>query len=579
MTTTHLPLRGFLFALLLAVCGAADADAQEAPLDTLQAFVAAHPGDLEARLALARALVANNRQQEAIAQYEAVLQQDSTRLDALRGLAQLYTWNTRPEDAVRAYERIVELDTADVATRLMLAQQYFWTERAREGIRQLESVVRLQPGNLDVRRDLAQHYVWNAMPERAITQYETIAAADTADLATTGRLAQQYLWNSRLAEAVPLYRRIVALRPDSLDARVTLAKALLWTNQTQAAIEQFEQVLKQDPDNREALLLVAEAQRWTPQWPEAREKLQRLLVLDPGNARARELLEGLRADYGPLLQVAYRRITDSNDLTREHIPVTFRQHVDGRWTYTAGASHERLLDERLDAAADRSVTAYQATTGVHYRIDGATTVQVNVSATRYELGWTPLSFSARVDRQFAGRLYTGLQYGRSETREGVRAVQEHILKHDVAFEAYLQATSRLSVSGVLNRIAYSDDNSRLTGVGVASYQVLRRPGVHLMASYGYEDSALVYPTALPYWTPDNLHTTTGWLVLDHTLGGLVRVRARYGVTHQQGVYANNVGLLVGLPHLNDHSLQVEYESSGSDVYAARTLGLSYGYRF
>jgi tetratricopeptide (TPR) repeat protein len=569
------PPHGHPVAVVAVVAAALVARAAPALAQT-PAGVDSLAADVARRRAIAEALVAAGRQRDAIVEYEELARRAPADVTALRRLAQLYTWNSLPRKAVMIYERVVALDSADLETRRLLAQQYVWAERPLDGIRQLEAIVARKPDDTAARRLLAQQYVAQQMTDRAIEQYRAILTRDSADVGAATLLAQQLVWHDRPRDAVPILERVVALAPDSVAVRLTLARALSATGRSADARGHLARVVRAEPTNAAALLLLAELERWSGRWDLARRRLRKVLALEPTNARAAELLSGIGREYGPLADGSVVRTTDSNGLTIEEIPVRADVRADRHWELGASVARRRVRNDRLAAA----VAGVEAGGVVQYNFLPGGSIQLGLASSSYSSGWSPVSGRLQLSQRFADRYYTTVRYGRVESREGVGALQQRIMTDRAEAEVYVQATDRLSVSAALQRVNYSDVNTRVTGAGFASYRVrLARPGLTLYVSDAYEDTRRVYPRATPYWTPDHLRTATSRLVVDQQVLGALRLRVGGGVALQQRVLSSTYALHLDLLHMGRQTLVADFERLGSEVYAQRRMQARYSYRF
>ena len=81
----------------------------EPSIETLEAFVRAEPGDVEALLALGDALLAANRDSEAADRYKAAIELDPENVHALLGVATLLLAADRPADAGPVFDRVLAL--------------------------------------------------------------------------------------------------------------------------------------------------------------------------------------------------------------------------------------------------------------------------------------------------------------------------------------------------------------------------------------------------------------------------------------------------------------------------------------
>jgi len=548
----------------------------EKSITCYEKIVEADPLDSQIMKTLAQNYIWNNRQKEAIDLLERVIVLEPDSLKIHKKLAQLYSWNNMPEKLISQYEKIIQLDSTDTQTMKKLAANYSWNKKPLQGIRILEKLITIHPDSILFRKELAQHYEWNNMPKNAISQYEEIIKRDSTDFKLMKKLAQQYLWNNRPADAAELYQQLLESEPDNLHFKMQLANAYLWSNQGKKAEQPLSQILVKQPYNKDALLSLAELQRWAGKWDLAKEKLEKLLLFDPKNEKAKELLNGIRQQYGNLSEARYYRISDSNKLTREQLPLAINYFFNHHWEYVFSAAHYRVEDGRLDS----KLIGYGARLKAKYNYSTNTSSILELAITNYSSNWSPFSFNLQFNKNFFDKLFTNIRYFSSETKEGVKALKEKIVINGFAGEFYLQATKRWSLSGIYSKNSYSDNNIKVSATAGSNFIIfLNNPKVFIYGYYSYEDFKNIYSSSLPYWTPDKLSTASLGLKVDQNFGRWLSLGAGYALTNQQAVYSNNYSGQVGINFSKFGKFFFQYVKNGSSVYNAESFLAYLQYRF
>ncbi len=551
----------------------------EMPENAIKAYeriVQLNPMDNEAKITLAQFYLWNDRQKDAIDLYEKILVFEPKNLEIHKKLAQLYTWNQMPDKAIAEYEQIVRLDSTDTATMKMLADHYFWKDRADDGIRMLERIVSLEPDSLELRKKLAQHYVWNNQPEKAIDQYKAILERNPDDRKILKKLAQQYMWNNKPEEAAPLYEKLIALEPDSINHRIQLAHAYLWSNQSAKAEKPLQEILKRQPFNREALISLAEIERWSGRWDQAKSRLEKLKTFDPKNKRVLELLRDIRKNYGSFASAKYTRLSDSNLITRETMPLGATCFHNRKWDFHYQAARYRVTDDRLDS----TLVGYGARVAANFHPFVSTTISLELGAVNYSSNWTPFSAKIQLSQSIKGKFTGRLSFERHETQEGVRALTDHIILRGFSSEAYWQIFPRLAISGNYQHFRYSDDNKKITATAATWVTIkMKKPNLYMYGYYLYEDFDKIYPTSLPYWTPNRLTTSSLGFNAKQPISRSVSLEAGYALTRQQGINSNNFNGGIEMSFTGFDKFSLRYQKSGSDVYHSTYLIAYFEYRF
>lgn len=546
-------------------------------IQQLERILAARPDSLALRRELARHYFWNNRSQEGIRQLERILEARPDSLALRRELADRYFWDKQPQEGIRQLERILEARPDDLDARRELAKRHFWSDRRQEGIRQLELILEQRPDSLGLRRKLAQHYTSGKAYEEAADQYRAILRRAPGDLAAAEHLGQVLMAAEQHTAAAMVYRQVVEADASNTEARLILAKALAWSDQPDQALGHLKVVLRQAPDSAEALLLAGELQRWKPvAWFAGKQNLERLLTLDPDNERARQLLRGLRRDYGPTLQAQFGRVTDSNGLTREEIPLAFAGWASGAWKLAAFTGYSRLADAR--AGREQPISSYDLAGAVTRGFPSGTTVHARLGASVFASGWTPMTGRLELRQNVFRAASVTLSAARDNVPGSAKALQERILQHRLRGAWYARPLRRLEVWGQGTYVRYSDQNEgSLASVSARLYAFLEKPMLALLSTYSYQDTKRIHPHSRPYWTPHELSTFSSRLEFEHPLSSWLTVGGSYGVARQEEV-SQNFGIELKIAPGDFHAFEAAFEQTGSDVYASSMFTVRYAYR-
>jgi cytochrome c-type biogenesis protein CcmH/NrfG len=568
------------------------------------------PKNITVLKTLAELCVGSSRQQEAIPLYERILRQEPKNVKLRKTLADLYFWNSKNERGIGEYQRILKIDKADTAVIRLLAEKYLEMDRQADALRLYEHLLAHRSDDVELRKRLAQVYTWNNEGQKAVEQYEAILAIngtdsqtkktlarmyvennnldkaivqlkeilqeDPKDITSLKRLGELYLWRERQKEALPLYEKIVAAEPDSLSYRLMLGRLYAWTKNPVAAKKQFAEVVKRDRSSIEALSQLADIERSEGEWKLAMSHYEQVLSVDAQNKEARSAVEDIRREHGLLFRTSYERIEDSNDLTREQVPLAAGLLQAGDWQLGIHAVRQSIRDRRLNESGQ----------GYGIGFDGLYTLNQDMSlstvllATSYTSGWIPVSLVLQVNGTLTPRLYSAVKLKRSETTEGVQAVKSKIFLNSAGGELYFQTTNRLSFSGSAEADFYSDDNTKLTLASFSTYKLmLGNPTIALLANYAYQDSKVIYPSSVPYWTPSKLSTTSFGIDVTAGLFESVSIEAAYLNTLQAGVFSSNVRAQISLHPSAFSEVLIYYEKLGSKVYSQNTLRAIIQYRY
>ncbi len=551
-------------------------DMGDKAVQSYEQIVRLSPSDTEAKKTLAQYYLWNDRQIKAIVLYEKILEDEPNNTEIYRKLAQLYSWNGLSAKAIHTYEQIIKLDEKDIATMKVLADQYFWDDRTDEGIRLLERIADLEPDSLQFRKKLAQQQSWNNQTKPAVEQYQIILEKSPEDKEILKKLAQQLMWNNQPADAAPLYERLIRLEPDSLNHKNQLARAYLWSGQSRKAEEPLLNVLKEKPLHKESLLSLAEIERWSGRWDQAKQRLEKLLLFYPENEQASVLLRDIRKNYGTLLEAKYSRLSDSNEITRETIPISTVFHRNRFWDFGYQAARYRVFDDRLDS----TTVGYGAQAVVNYHPTVSSKLGIEIGAINYSSNWTPFSLKFQFSQTIKEKMTAQIRYERHETQEGVRALADRIVLNGLITEIYWQVFRRWAISGNYQQFSYSDDNQKISTTA-ATYLTLKlkNPNIVTFAYYLFEDFDKIYLNSRPYWTPNELSTGSIGLNLKQTISQFAEIGAGYAITRQQGINSNNFNGSLAINFSDFSRFFISYLKTGSEVYHSTNFIVSFQHRF
>lgn len=182
---------GARYALGIEMVAAGDLDKGIAELETFLRALPTHPNAIPAREMIGRALIAEQRFDEAEQQLTSLLNLVPTHAAAHRLMGDVHLSRGEPGEAIRAYE---------------------------------ESL-RYQPGNVDVLQSLGIALGTAGRIDEAIKIFERVAAARPADPVAPNLLGHAFALQGRFQDAAVQFRRAVALDPSYAEARANLAAA------------------------------------------------------------------------------------------------------------------------------------------------------------------------------------------------------------------------------------------------------------------------------------------------------------------------------------------------------------------
>jgi len=208
----------------------------------------AQPGDVQARIVLARADAARGRFEAAYAGFRKALDIDPHSTDAL-----YYLGITAGVLAQAEYERLFALAPGSARAHQLLGQSYQAQGRTAEAEAELKAAIEAGPPTAEVltalgdiarrsRLDFAEARTYYARAiELAPGSYEALYGVGVCDS-----------YAGEHAKAIESFRRALRVAPASAPARLALGISLLQTGDAAAAVTELEEAAKLEPRMRQA---------------------------------------------------------------------------------------------------------------------------------------------------------------------------------------------------------------------------------------------------------------------------------------------------------------------------------------
>lgn len=281
-------------------------------LEILDQGIASHPQALTLQKLRGDVLATVRRPQEAIAAYDAVLQHTPEALNVRWAKWSALLRSGKSDQAIDEFQRIVQLDTDNPLVPLRLAQELRKIDRLEESLGWYKKAVELTPNmpgwrlamaraqfdildgrgardevkrvlkmvDPDSPEELAARnllaVVYGATKERG-RRYQYIftpegTAAERKEWASIRADAWNYFDAGRFQEAEPLYRRILALNPSDATATHELGMTLIGLDRCDEAIKILDVMHTMNPSDEiyaDTIYRVARCLMKTEKWTEA----------------------------------------------------------------------------------------------------------------------------------------------------------------------------------------------------------------------------------------------------------------------------------------------------------------------
>jgi tetratricopeptide (TPR) repeat protein/TolB-like protein len=196
----------------------------------------------QVRMTLALIYTGTGKYEEAVSEYQTILERDSSNFDARRGLASTYKSWQKFDEAEKAFKKAIGLKPSYWGGHLDLGSFYYFRKRYAEAVEEFKRVVDLTPDNTGGYNGLGASYFKLERYEEAEEAFKkSIAIEPTYRL--YNNLATLYFEQRRLSDAIPVYEKALAINDRDYRVWANLASAYYWTGQRDSARTRFEKTI------------------------------------------------------------------------------------------------------------------------------------------------------------------------------------------------------------------------------------------------------------------------------------------------------------------------------------------------
>jgi tetratricopeptide (TPR) repeat protein len=258
-------------------------------IDYFNRTIEIDPGDAEAYVCKARALIEMKEFQQAEALLAEALQLRPDSAEAYNWMGVVFSRKSNPKDAIDHYRKAVRLkpDYATAFNNLGMALNDLG--KSQEAIEYYRKAIEIKGDYAEAHSNLGLALQSTGNIDEAIRRFRK-ALLIKPDLSEAQKgLGKALMDSGRIDEAIALYRQVLRRDPSDEAAINNLGAALGRKGDAGRAIELFRKALEIKPDYTDALCNLAVALYKLGRVNEALEKLDRALEIDPDFVRAHKL--------------------------------------------------------------------------------------------------------------------------------------------------------------------------------------------------------------------------------------------------------------------------------------------------
>jgi len=258
---------------------------------------------------LGKAYLSDGQLDAAVEHFRTAVKIYDNYLSARRALVEIYKYQNKLNEAVEEYEAILALNPPDaVRIRGNLADVYLKLGQYEEAAEQCEIILQTNPDEIPIREALATIYFEIDKYEEAILMSQRILAKDPNNAQAREVLARVYIRQEKYDEATAQCQEILRTHPDDIETLAMLGSLYLAMEKPNESIRLLKQVLDKEPDNENANYWIAMAYEIKDDVDNAIKYMRETIRVNPERHEAYNALGYFFADRGINLQEALELI-------------------------------------------------------------------------------------------------------------------------------------------------------------------------------------------------------------------------------------------------------------------------------
>jgi protein O-mannosyl-transferase len=205
---------------------------------------------------------------------------------ARTNLGTIYLDRQQFDDALAQFQKVLEAHPTNATATLDLGMVYLQTGQVDKAIEQFRRTVDIAASYPLGHYNLGVALLQKGQIDEAIAEFEKALALNSNDAAASNDLATAFLKKGQLDKAIAQYQRTLEIDPHSPSAHYNLGVVLLASGQLTPAIDQLHQDLEINPQHAEAYYQLATASAQSGQLDEAVQQYEKALQIKPDYADA-----------------------------------------------------------------------------------------------------------------------------------------------------------------------------------------------------------------------------------------------------------------------------------------------------
>ncbi|MBN1348606.1 tetratricopeptide repeat protein [candidate division KSB1 bacterium] len=198
-----------------------------------------------------------------------------------RSLAHILTAREMTDEAIEQYEQIVQIDNNSAADYKKLGNLYLKQGNAEAAIESYEAASRIDPKDAESQDVLSKLYE-QVDPEEMVAKLEELIKLDPKNTEAIFKLGKTRFNRDEYAKAEELFRNYLQQLPEDVYAMEYLGNSLQNQSKYQEAINVYDEILKKEPNRKKLYCEQASCYKSLNQYSKARSLTDKALAIDQG---------------------------------------------------------------------------------------------------------------------------------------------------------------------------------------------------------------------------------------------------------------------------------------------------------
>ncbi len=271
-----------------------DAKDESRAASAYRAYLQRNPGDLHARVRLARIEAGQKSYQQALEQYQIILSTNPDYPAALIGKGEILSWEGQLNPSLALFDRVLQMEPSNPEALSGKASVLLWQGHGEQALRIFGSLHRRFPNDADVSRGLTE--AQNAVEQKAflaarkagdvsaiIAYYHQRLARNPHDVDALKALMAFTANPRQCRQSIAYGRQALKLSAGDPEIELALARSLTLCQDYHRGIARYRDYLTNHPNAEGALYELGDTLMRAHHLPEAIATFRQLLRVDPKN--------------------------------------------------------------------------------------------------------------------------------------------------------------------------------------------------------------------------------------------------------------------------------------------------------